>query len=378
MALGALAVYWLAEAKLRQRTLAACFALAYLLFPAMQYMNMEDFHSEIFATPLILFALCFLERKKVCAFFAFIVAALAAKENIALAIFPLGIYIAIAQKKVKIGILASALAAAFFIFNIYFFMPMFSSSGFRLLSYEQGSSLPEIALGILQHPLAAIASALQFQKLAYLVLLVAPLGIGISLLAPEILLVAVPALAANLLSTAPQRSSIFFHYNEAIVPLVFFAAIIGMSRLMRQKNSRFAAAGMALIIASGILGTILIGPLAYTPFENYNFLSEHSMAGREMLSLIPKAASVSATNNAVAHLSQREQIFVFPNPFHKVWYLSDRGIAQPDYVLIDLVPGKEGIYTPEEFAGYAGEIAGSKEYKLIGSRDSWVLYRRVE
>jgi uncharacterized membrane protein len=382
LGLGALPVYWIARSKLKHEHLAAAFGLAYLLYPALQYMNLADFHPEVLATPITLFAIYFFEKNSRAAFISLAVVALAAKENIALAMAPFGLYIAALRKKVWLGLLIFLLSAAFLAFNLYVFMPHFAGGNFALRGYGSESSLPEIIMGILNNPIAALGQILQLQKIAYIALLLIPLGLGaMALAAPEVLLIASPALLSNMLSSAPQRASIFFQYNDIIVPFVFYAAIIGMRRIMAYRlldkyREKLANSAAALLIASGILGTILIGPLAYTPFEEINPFTQHAISGREMLALTPEDASVSATNNAAAHLSEREKIYVFPNPFHKVWYLTDENIGSVDYVLVDLVPGREGIYTQDEFESYVNELLSNREYGLAGMKDSWMILKR--
>jgi len=382
LALGALPVYWLARGKLRNETLAVSFGLAYLLYPALQYMNLADFHPEVLATPITLFAIYFFEKNSRALFIPLAAVALAAKENIALAMAPFGLYISVVRKNVWLGLIILFMSAAFLFFSLYAFMPHFSGGNFGLRGYGAESSLPEIIMGILKDPVAAFGQIIQLQKIAYIALLLLPLGLGLAALAaPEVLLIASPALLSNLLSSAPQRSSIFFQYNDIIVPFVFYAAIIGMKRILAYtqlnkhgKNLMNSAA--ALLIASGVFGTLLVGPLAYTPFNDFNPWTQHAISGREMLSMIPEDAPVSATNNAAAHLSGREIIYVFPNPFHKAWYLTDKNIAGVDYVLVDLLPGREGIYTEEEFASYVNELLGNREYGLIAMKDSWMLLRK--
>src|SRR5204862_2833879 len=81
---------------------------------------------------------------------------------------------------------------------------------------------------ILLHPL-------QFLKLyiwephhrAYILLLLYPTCF-IALLAPQILILALPSLAINLLSSDPQMYSGLFQYSAEIVPVLIFATVEGL------------------------------------------------------------------------------------------------------------------------------------------------------
>src|SRR5918999_4434537 len=84
IALGALPVFWLAQKHLGSERAAFGFALAYLLYPAVQWQTLNEFHPVALATPLLLFALWYLDEDRLWAFAAFGVAAALCKEEIPL------------------------------------------------------------------------------------------------------------------------------------------------------------------------------------------------------------------------------------------------------------------------------------------------------
>ena len=62
VALGALPVFWLARKHLASERAALGFALAYLLYPAVQWLTLNEFHPVALATPFLLFALWYLDE----------------------------------------------------------------------------------------------------------------------------------------------------------------------------------------------------------------------------------------------------------------------------------------------------------------------------
>ena len=65
-------------------------AVAYLLQPAVAYINLEQFHPDSFEVPLVLLALYFMVRGRWKLFVGCVVALLLVKEDVALFTLPLG------------------------------------------------------------------------------------------------------------------------------------------------------------------------------------------------------------------------------------------------------------------------------------------------
>ena len=84
VAAGALPVFWLARAHLDSERTAAALALAYLLYPPVQWLTASDFHPVSLATPLLLFAWWFLDERRLLPFALCAAAALATKEHVGL------------------------------------------------------------------------------------------------------------------------------------------------------------------------------------------------------------------------------------------------------------------------------------------------------
>lgn len=386
--LGALPLYRLAKNRLG-KGLALLVVMLYLLYPALNHMSLEDFHIETFAATTILFALYFLEAGKNVLFIAAAALTALIKEDTALTAVAIGVYAIVARRKAKAGLAAVIAAGAIFAVATGAFIPHFSQGGsFRSGGFgDLGMTPADVLKSAVLHPATAAAVLLKSEKLAYLLMMTLPVG-AVPLIAPEFLIGAVPAAAINLISESPQRYSVFFHYNSNIMPFIFWAFIIGLERLQkgiekvpRVNSAKAKAAVVAALVSLALLSAYFYGPLPLAKNfggGSYNFNSEHAKAGREIISMIPPEASVSAMNTAVPHLSQREYVYVFPNPFKKVWYLSDnRQNATIEYVLIDLLDRqREGMMNPEQFSSYANEALSSAGYGVEAYRDGWVLLKR--
>ncbi|MFH1182163.1 MAG: DUF2079 domain-containing protein [Candidatus Woesearchaeota archaeon] len=388
MAAGVLPLFKLAKSKLGGKA-ALVVAVAYLIYPAMNYITLEDFHIESFAVTTILFGLYFLERKKEMLFFLMAVLTALIKEDAAIAGVALGLYALVIKRRWKIGMAAAVISSAIFLFATELFIPYFSEAGtFSVSGFGALGSTPlEVVKNALLNPIGTLSAIASPERLAYLAMMLLPTG-GLSLLAPELLVWALPAFSINMLSEAPQLHSIFFHYNANIIPFIFLALIAGLSRARKMLEAhqlkwgitalQANAAIMALVLSASVFSAYYYGPLPGArnfSYSSYDFNSGDAKAARELSAMIPSNASVSASNTAVPHLSQRELIYVFPNPFHKAWYLTDEKKVTADYVLLSLTPSTEGIYTGEEFIGYVNELLNDEQYGIIAGKGSWLLLK---
>ena len=103
IALGALPLFWLARKHLGDERAALGFALAYLLYPATQWLTLSEFHPVALACPLLLYAYWFLDEDRLAPFAAFAVLAAMTKEEVPLVIAGLGAWYAITRKRWATG-----------------------------------------------------------------------------------------------------------------------------------------------------------------------------------------------------------------------------------------------------------------------------------
>src|SRR5205823_4455174 len=88
-----------------------------------------------------------------------------------------------------------------------------------------GSGPVEIVRNILLHPFSLLYQhVLEHTHRQYLRIVLAPVGY-LPLLAPWVLVLAVPSLAINLFSSDPNQYLGIFQYNAEIVPILIFSTI---------------------------------------------------------------------------------------------------------------------------------------------------------
>jgi uncharacterized membrane protein len=236
LASGALPIFLLTRKYIPEwPLLATAMAVAYLLSPALLGLNIFDFHPISFATPLLLYAVLALTYKRYGWFILACILAASCKEDIPFSLAILGLFLIWKYKLPRLGIaltfgslLWSFIAFAFIIPHFY---PGAQHNNFWY-RYEVLGSSPSDAIGnLILHPWLLFTTFITFDRFYYLAGLFRSTGF-LCLLAPEWLLLAIPSLAENLLSTDSLLYSGVYHYNAAIIPFVMLAAIHGTRRLI--------------------------------------------------------------------------------------------------------------------------------------------------
>ena len=315
IALGALPVFWLARKHLRSERTAALFAFVYLLYPSVQWLALDDFHSVALACPLLLYGLWYLDAEQPFAALPFLALAVLTKEEVGLVVAGLGVWYWLARghRRAGMGIAAGGVVVTAFFLGVV--MPHFRA-GEAPEFYGRYDAIGGSPLGILEtavtDPTALVRAVTEGRDLAYLFQLSLPL-VGLFLTAPLLLIPALPELAANLLSGTVTQTSIELHYTAAIVPFLVVGTIFGVARFPRL---------LPLLLAASLAGAIFLGPL-WSGKLGPDPVSEHDRVAARALKLVPANAPVTATNGLGAHLSARRRVFSFPVVREAEWVAVD-------------------------------------------------------
>ncbi len=245
------------------------FTIAYLLAPQLQHAVLTEFHAAPLAVPLILWALWAVETRRTRQFVIAALLVACVKEEMAIAAAGLGVWALYRNTKYEIRntkeqslrpphsafrippsalrtitlspchpiSLSPCLPWLWFAIATFVIVPANAP-----LVYDQAKSVYLERFGVLGNtPFSIVRTLLsdpatvwsvlsEPARLNYLWGLLAPFGF-LSLLAPELLIVALPLLIANVFSTYPGQYYNEFHYSAPLVPYVAVSAVIGARRL---------------------------------------------------------------------------------------------------------------------------------------------------
>ncbi len=407
------------------RPLACALGVAYLLAPQLQSALLTEFHAAVLAVPLILWAFWAVEAQR---WKQFVVAALLAalvKEEIALLAAGLGLWAVwrawLESRRARTagapslagvarygpyaagaGVLLAGLlwfVLATFVIVPAYAAPLYggSESSYFARYGALGDSSADILKSFFTQPQVVWQIATQPARVAYLAGLLAAFG-WLALLGPEIVLLSLPLLLANLLSAYPAQYYGEFHYSAPLVPYFAVASAFGLGRLWRWAAPRLsrasphfqhlpaagggtmaavallqnAATALQPLLSAGLLlwilgwsgGNYLLhgrGPLGgrYDPAP----ISAHPLLLERFAAQIPSAAAVTATAAVHPHVSHRQYVYQFPlgldAPVPADWALLDVTTNT------DMAPGDLKTAVDAMLAGDWGVVDAAGGYLLL-------------
>jgi len=331
VALGALPVFWLARKHLGSQRAGLGFALAYLLYPATQWLTLNEFHPVAFACPLLLYAFWYLDEDRLVPFGVFALLAIASKEEIGLVVAGFGVWYLVSRRRRREGLAILAAGVAASVVAVEVIVPHFSgsTSAFYSRYNEVGGTPGGILRTLFTHPLRVLGNAFSKSDLDYLGHMLVPLGF-LWLLSPVLLLAALPEAALNVLSKNPYQASVYFHYTAGLIPPLVVASVLGAGRLARQRPHVKPLLGPGVVLLA-VLSNFWLGAIpvwAALPGgsdyqKNATRVTAHDRITAKAVAAIPGHAVVSTTNSLGAHLSARRRILSFPRIDDATWVAVD-------------------------------------------------------
>lgn len=365
LALGALPLFWLARWKTRSDFAAVTLSAAYLLLPALEAANLFDFHPETFAPVLCLSIFLLLEQmllhsgadqadqapgprwlthqRSSILFWLLLILALAVKEDMALIVATLGLYVTVLRRQRRLGLAIVALAMLWFFIGVYLVMPHFHRGQLSpFLSYYAalGDSPQTIVWNALTRPDLTVSLLLTRDNAAALGAFFLPLAF-LPLLDLSLFLIATPSLLLNSLSENPLMHVMEDkHYAATIIPFAMLAATYGIARLRAfapkaglKSESLVCLATLALLMST--LGYHYVR--GYTPLSRLfqmPTVTSHDQLAASLQAQIPREAALVAQDRPYPHLSHRAQMaYLWPEHDEAEYIFLD--IAHASFVNAD-------------------------------------------
>ncbi len=385
VALGGIPVFLLAREKLNSRVFGMTLLLLYLLFPGTEIITVSDFHPPVLAMSFLMAAFYFLEKKRDSWFVVFIVLAMAAKEQIPLVVFFMGVYAIIRHRKWMLGLTTMILSAAWFWADMYWLIPMYSVTHEQLFLHfyaDFGSTPLEIVTRVLARPQLVVASLWQPEKIDFLIKLFAPFGF-LPLIGFPILLIGTPAFAINLLSSNPAMfTADRGHYIADYIPWLVWGTLFGayfLQKIARKITTSFIpievwqAKGERLFV-SGLSVILLVVGLSWQMNYGLTPLSvsqpqwhstERYDISQALVRQIPDDAVISAQIPLYAFISTRHTAYVFPY------------VAESDYIFLDVTALTTPLH-PNDFRAAVRKLLADGQFGVWRADDGFIVLKRGE
>jgi len=334
LALGAIPVYLMAARQSQSRSQACCLAGAYLLYVPMQRLDIsidfKTFRPEAFGIPLLLAALYALDSKKWISFGCWLIASLLVKEDYALIIGPLGLWMALTAwfttesgrsrwKASLPGLLIVVASGVYLIWAVKFAIPYFRSGDqvhYTRYFSKFGETTNEILVNLLTRPGLLWSELVTPENVLFGAALVVSLAL-LPLFSPGRLAVGLPLFGALCLNEIARNTQ--HHFHAPLVAIVFWASTAGLkncancakwwskwrdrTNVATADGARFAAV-MALFAASGFHFWHGMDPGGLPFWDSFSgaywkkkyVVSQRAKAFDKVFQMIPSTSRLAATD----------------------------------------------------------------------------------
>lgn len=379
VALGAVPIFALGRRWLSHDGLALAGAALYLLYPALQWATVTEFHPVVLAAPFLAACIWAADSGRYGWLAIASVFALLTKEEVGLALVVLGIWM-IVQGRRRAGVVLAAASAAWVAIAVGVIIPAFGEGENPLAGRyaDLGDSPGEILAALILRPWE-VPQALALDW-AYLLALLAPLLL-LPLRAPLLAAGALPEVILNVLSSHGPQHRITHHYAAAMAPFLVAAAMLGLSRMRGRPPSavlrRVVASPRAtacVLVGAVVVSGVVLGPLPWwqnlpggstTRVYEYT-VTPHADVLRRAVALVPDGAAVSASNHIGAYLSARKRIHLFPV------------VDDAEWVVIDVARRPLGIEVgPAEHAAGVARLQVRTDFRMVFAENGVMIFRRT-
>ena len=418
LAVGAIPAFALARRELGGGLLPLGFAALYLLYPALGYTALYEFHPEVLCTSAALAAFACYRADRLGPTLVFAALALLGKEDIALPIGAFACYTLLDRRpgRLRYAVALGGLALVSLVVSFVVLKPNLNAGevDYGRMYRQWGETPVGVALGLMRRPIEAVSSLLvspgrptdTLLKLQYHLHMMLPLGF-LPLASPLTLAIAVPTLATHFLSYRLAQHTIYYQYTAMVTPFVVAAAVLGMRNLLRRRvpdrqedvnrgqawvsrgPSWLAHALMAAMLAATLLSNWMFGPLiGHHRWQFVGAEEEITPSGKDraltryrdsMMAAVGRRDSVLAGFEFLPRLAARRHTRSFHNIVGGTHTFSPRPYPMPDDVtalIADVSHVRIRPYADRATAGRLHELVERNRLGLVGAAGDLLLFLR--
>lgn len=221
------------------------------------------------------------------------------------------------------------------------------------------------------------------EKLGTLALLLLPVAF-LALRSP-LILIGVPALVLRFINTDSAYWGTAYHYNAALMPIVFIAAVDALARISAARAAgagdgaaprdrlRASAARAAVRYAPVLMAVIAIGLACWGPLrhlvqpQTYSDGGTHVAAEKAAMAVVPGGVTVEVPYSMAATLGARADAF----------WVGDPTDPAAQYIVLDTAPGYD-VFDPKpgNVAQWADRRHPGVSYQEVFAADDVYVFRR--
>jgi len=347
LAVGAVPLYLIARDKFRTPWMGLLFAVVYLMYVPVQWISWAMFHPEALVIAPLLFAWWFATKQRWGWFYGMVLVALSTREDTALAVIMMGLVLLVYLRdatdyrrvaRMCVGVVA--LGAFWYLASTRLILPAFNDGKepFYITFFygNYGDNMPEILTTILSEPDKVVHDAVQHDRLEFYKQMSWPLG-WVYLANPLALLMALPQLLASVIGLSPYARMVKYQYTSVMIAPMMIASVHGAFMFWRFRIARTVLPVWMLLCSYTANVAWSPSELNKEAFGVWSQPNPRHESLRVALTYIPDGASVSASYQLLPHLSHRNHIYDWPNPFTPAVWGNDDCADLPDPTTIEYV-----------------------------------------
>ncbi len=390
LAAGAIPLYRMAVRHSGSTTAGKAIVAAYLCYFPLQFLDiaidLKTLRPISFGVPVLLFALEAIEKKCWKTAVILLLLTLAAKEDYAIILGPLGLWIAYQQwrenkmskdstkpgffRPVALGVGVSCFAVIYLVFVVKIAIPWFrGGEQVHYVAYfsNLGNSPEEVIKNILWNPSLLMGELFRTDTFIYGLALIIPLGL-IPLLSPSRLLVAAPLFSLLCLNEIARNP--FHHFHAPLVPILCWAAATGLGNIpsiidrwsMKCKLLSVQTFATHFLWSSALATGLFfsLGPLGLGFWDTGSKVywkklyvpGERAKQFEKVIPLIPLESKVASTDFIHPRFTHHARPYDYSKYPRKVNDNKPGAPADTDYIVIDTQHPYSEIKTPDQIPEY--------------------------
>lgn len=364
--LGMFAVYGISKKLLLSPKVTMAFVVIYAFFPSVSSGCFYDFHENKLLPVLILFTIYFIVSNKTIPTFLFALLTLGVKEDAAIYIAAIAIFMIISRKKYLNGIIMLVMTVVYFMAA----KAIVASLGegvmmWRLSDYFIGNdvSFASVIKACVYDIGFLVKNIFTAKKLEFIFWMLLPVTFT-PILNEKLstLFLLVPMLVINLMPSWLYQYNVDYQYTYGVAALIVTASVFSLAE-MKTQHKRF------LLLSSMVISIVLCSSLVFPKIKAYKNIYKVEREStvkitREINNLrdnvLHEYTSVSASQYLIPHLYfQYKNLYSLPDSIKKM--------HKTDYFLID---------TRDKYAeGYDCRVFMADDYELVSETGFLQVYK---
>lgn len=346
---------------------------AYVLDPGLQHGNLEQFHPECFLVCAMAWAIWAAAEWRPRVLAASVVAALLVKEDTALLVVPLGLWVAWRRSRRAGAVMVAGAAASMAVDYLVVIRSLLGTDNFYGNRIPFGGIRGSIATTF-THPGRVARYLTSGGRPWYLWQLGWSTGWA-WVLAPEVAAIAALTFAEDTVSNFPYMHELGYHYTLPLIPVLVAATAWGLSRL---PTARLRGAASVAVATSAAASCVLWGlaPFSLGPGVPHLRPGGRTVAGlRWVAAALPAQASVSAWYSFVPQVDHRVRCYQWPTPFSAHYW----GLYQQEGQRLPFASSVQYLFLPTALGPSDLAVLDGirSEYRVVRSDAEATLWERT-